>query len=486
MNLQQLLADANISGLTVEGCPNDCTITDIQLDSRLISADNLFAALPGTQVDGASFAASAVNAGAVAILASSTARLGDTQNAIVLRHAEPSYALSQLCRAYFKPLPSSLVAVTGTNGKTSVATFLRQIWQASGKNAASIGTLGVHPKDLVSVPELTSPDAVTLHRALSGLKKAGIDHVAMEASSHGLDQHRLHGLTFSAAGFTNLTQDHLDYHGTMERYLAAKARLFHELCDGPSVVNANQAPLHLMDALPSRPIIRVGETGSAPDLDISFRASPTPKGLSLELSLPAGGFMGTLAMVGRYQAENVALAAGLALASGLSSDAIVEAIAGLRPAPGRMDWAASHPVGGPILVDYAHTPDALAAAIAAARPHVSGRLIVVFGAGGDRDPSKRGGMGAVVARDADMAIVTDDNPRTEDPAGIRRAILTACPSATEIGDRREAIAHAIAMMQPGDGVLIAGKGHEMGQKIGHDTLPFDDIKTAQELAATLL
>ena len=486
MNLQQLLADANVSGLTVEGRPNDCAIADIQLDSRLVNTGNLFAALPGTQVDGATFAASAVTAGAVAILAARNAALGNTKNAVVLRHAEPAYALSQLCRAYFQPLPTSPVAVTGTNGKTSVATFLRQIWQASGKNAASVGTLGVHPKDLVSVPELTSPDAVALHRALSGLKNAGIDHVAMEASSHGLDQHRLHGLKFAAAGFTNFTQDHLDYHGTMERYLAAKARLFHELCDGPSVVNANHIPPDLMDALPPRPIIRVGEAGSAANLDISFRASPTPKGLRLELSLPAGGFMGTLAMVGRYQAENVALAAGLALASGLSSDAIVEAIAGLRPAPGRMDWAASHPAGGPILVDYAHTPDALAAAIAAARPHVSGRLIVVFGAGGDRDPSKRGPMGAVVARDADIAIVTDDNPRTEDPAGIRRAILTACPSATEIGDRREAIAQAIAIMQPGDGVLIAGKGHELGQKIGHDTLPFDDIKTAQERAATLL
>ena len=486
MNLQQLLADANISDLTVEGSPRDCTITNIQLDSRLIETGNLFAALPGSQVDGATFAANAVDTGAVAILAANNASLGDTKNATVLRHAEPAYALSQLCRAYFQPAPASLVAVTGTNGKTSVATFLRQIWQASGQNAASVGTLGVHPKNLVSVPELTSPDAVTLHRALSGLKTVGIDHVAMEASSHGLDQHRLHGLKFAAAGFTNLTQDHLDYHGTMDRYLAAKARLFHELCDGPAVVNANKTPPALLDALPPRPIIRVGETGSAANLDISFAAHPTPKGLNLQLTLPAGGFMGTLAMVGRYQAENVALAAGLALATGLSSDAIVEAIAGLRPAPGRMDWAASHPGGGPILVDYAHTPDALAAAIAAARPHVNGRLIVIFGAGGDRDPGKRGPMGAVVARDADIAIVTDDNPRTEDPASIRRAILTACPNATEIGDRRDAIAHSMAMMQPGDGILIAGKGHELGQKVGREILPFDDIKTAQELAATLL
>lgn len=486
MDLQQLLADANISGLTVEGRVPLTKITDIQLDSRLIGAGNLFAALPGTQVNGAAFAAKAVQNGAAAVLATDTASLGDIKNAVILRHPQPAYALSQLCRAYFQSGPQTLVAITGTNGKTSVATFLRQIWQASGKNAASIGTLGVHPKGLVSVPELTSPDAVTLHRALSGLKAAGIDHVAMEASSHGLDQHRLHGLTFGAAGFTNFTQDHLDYHGSMDHYLAAKARLFHQLCDGPSVINAQHTPKALLDQLPVRPILKVGEVGTMDDLDVSFHATPTPKGLALQLNLPAGGFMGTVAMVGRYQAENVALAAGLALATGLSSDAIVEAVAGLRPAPGRMDWAASHPQGGPILVDYAHTPDALSAAIAATRPHVSGRLIVVFGAGGDRDPSKRGPMGAVVARDADIAIVTDDNPRTENPSSIRRSILTACPQARDIGDRREAIASAIAMMQPGDGILIAGKGHELGQKIGQDVLPFDDIKTAQELASTLL
>ena len=482
MNLAKLIKSAKIDGLSIEGNIAGVEVADLILDSRQTKSGGLFAALPGTRVNGSQFASDAISAGAVGILAGCDVALNIPENTVVLRHEKPAYALSQFCRTFFGNLPNTLVAVTGTNGKTSVVNFLRQIWQSSGKNAASLGTLGVLPKGIVSIPELTSPDAITLHRALSGLKNAGIDSVALEASSHGLDQFRLHGLRFAAGGFTNFTQDHLDYHGDMDRYLSAKSILFHELCDGPAVINATRTPQALIDQLPQKSIIRVGQLGTASNLDIAFDAQPTLSGLSLTLDLPAGGYMGTLKMVGLYQTENVAMAAGLALASGLHSDAVVEAMADLTPAPGRMHWAASHPGGGPILVDYAHTADALAAAIAATRAHVQGRLIVVFGAGGDRDPTKRAPMGRIVSQDADIGIVTDDNPRSEAPGQIREAILQGCPQGIEIGDRREAIRHALSIMQPGDGVLVAGKGHELGQKIANDILPFDDVAVVQELA----
>ena len=490
MNLSELMAQAAVPGLALVPAADgtsDASIGDIALDSRQCAPGTLFAALPGSQVDGARFIPAAIAAGASAVLVGPGVDTG-ALSVPALVHPDPGFALSQLTAAFYQPFPANLVAVTGTNGKTSVVNFLRQMWQSSGLSAASVGTLGVLPRGLVEIPELTSPDSVSVGRALSGLNARGISHVALEASSHGLDQHRLHGLRFAAAGFTNFTQDHLDYHGTMQAYLHAKTRLFTQLNQGPAVINLDHVPealLATLRALDDQQILSVARSDgpNAGQADVTFDATPNARGLSLHLFLPGGGYSGQLQMVGKYQAENVAMAAGLALASGLHSDAIVEAVASLKPAPGRMDWATSHPGGGPVLVDYAHTPDALSAAIDATRPHVRGRLIVVFGAGGDRDPAKRPLMGQAVAEGADVAIVTDDNPRTEDPASIRAAIMAAVPQALEIGDRRAAIHHALNLMEPGDGVLIAGKGHEQGQKIRDQVLPFDDFTVAQQEAA---
>ena len=377
-----------------------------------------------------------------------------------------------------------MVAVTGTNGKTSTVSFLRQLWALSGTKSASLGTLGLEADGFPTGPGLTTPDPVTLAGTLADLARAGIDHAAMEASSHGLDQFRLDGVQISAAGFTNLTRDHLDYHLTLSAYRAAKLRLFTDLLPSgaPAVVNADM-DAETLRAL--RTIARargidlrtVGEAGETIGL---MRATPHPHGQSLRLWTDGRAHTIDLPLVGRFQADNALLAAALAGATGMADPlALLPHLSGVR---GRMELAAALDNGAAIYVDYAHTPDALERLLTALRPHTRGKLVIVFGAGGDRDRGKRPLMGAIAARLADRAIVTDDNPRGEDPATIRAAIVAACPQALGIGDRARAIATGLDLLGPGDVLAIAGKGHEQGQTIGTATLPFDDVAIVRALA----
>jgi UDP-N-acetylmuramoyl-L-alanyl-D-glutamate--2,6-diaminopimelate ligase len=370
-----------------------------------------------------------------------------------------------------------VIAVTGTNGKTSSVEFLRQIWALGGRPAASLGTLGLHAPGFATGPGLTTPDPVALAETLAALARAGVQRAAMEASSHGLDQFRLDGTRLTAAGFTNLTRDHLDYHGTEAAYRIAKLRLFAELlpAGAPAIAWAEMDPATL-DALRDIAAARrlalrtVGEGGEALRL---IAATPLPDGQALLIEAGGARREITLALPGRFQADNVLLAAALAEATGETR--VLDRLPALTGVRGRMELAARLPNGAAAYVDYAHTPDALARLLAALRPHASGRLVAVFGAGGDRDPGKRPLMGAAVARLADLAIVTDDNPRGEDPAAIRRAVLEACPGAREIGDREAAIAAGLDLLRPGDVLAVAGKGHEQGQTVAGVTLPFDDV-----------
>jgi len=485
MNLAKLIQSAKIDGLSIEGNIAGVEVADLTLDSRQTKSGGLFAALPGTRVNGSQFASDAISAGAVGILAGCDVALNIPENTVVLRHEKPAYALSQLCRTFFGNLPNTLVAVTGTNGKTSVVNFLRQIWQSSGKNAASLGTLGVLPKGIVSIPELTSPDAITLHRALSGLKNAGIDSVALEASSHGLAQHRLDGLNIHIAGFTNLSRDHLDHHDGMEEYFAAKARLFTELLldGGSAVINIDdehgvRLAAMLRDATPRRHVIvTVGQDDSA---DFRITAITAMEfGLEITVEHAGRGYRIPVALAGAFQAVNAVTAAVMAHVSGLPLHDTLFALPFVTGAEGRMQLVTGHPSGARVIVDYAHTPDALQAALVALRPEAKGRLAVLFGAGGDRDAGKRPMMGKVAHEHADIAYVTDDNPRSEDAGDIRKAIIATCPNAIEIADRGTAINRALDDLDAGDVLLIAGKGHENFQLVGDETLPFSDSSVAK-------
>ena len=391
-------------------------------------------------------------------------------------------------RGSYAPQPATIAAVTGTNGKTSVAAFTRQIWAHHGLGAASLGTLGIVGPDFAEPGSLTTPDPVALHRALQRLAARGIDHVALEASSHGLDQFRLDGLTLSAAAFTNLTRDHLDYHGDMAAYFAAKRRLFAELLPrgGAAVINLDSSEGRELAALCRGRGQRVIGFGADALADLRL-ISARPEGAGQTLLLEAFGTRRALLLplMGEFQAMNALAALGLAVATGVPAGEALDALAALQGAPGRMEHAATHPNGAPIIVDYAHTPDALETALTALRPHCRGRLVVVFGCGGDRDAGKRPMMGAIAERLADRVIVTDDNPRSEDAASIRRAILAAAPKAREIGDRGSAIRAAVAMLEPGDVLLLAGKGHERGQIVGDTVLPFDDAEMARAAVAEI-
>ncbi len=457
----------------------------ITADSRHVAEGFLFAALPGARVDGRNFIADAVARGAAAILAPEGTPWPDGVPPRPMIHdPEPRRRLAQIAAALAGAQPATVVAVTGTNGKTSTVEFLRQIWTLCGLCAASLGTLGLIAPGLPAGAGLTTPDPVALAATLRRLAQAGVAHAAMEASSHGLEQFRLDGVRLAAAAFTNLTRDHLDYHGGMDAYRAAKLRLFADLLPpgAPVVVSTAldaESRAALADVARRRGLsLRgVGENGDAIRL---IRAIPRPDGQILELAVDGARREVTLALPGRFQADNVLVAAGLAAATGVADPlALVDRLSGVR---GRMELAARLSNGAAVYVDYAHTPDALERLLSALRPHTAGRLHVVFGAGGDRDRGKRPLMGAAASRLADHVIVTDDNPRTEDRASIRAEVLAGCPGATEIGDREAAIAAGLAALGPGDVLAVAGKGHEQGQTIGTVVHPFDDVATVRALA----
>jgi UDP-N-acetylmuramoyl-L-alanyl-D-glutamate--2,6-diaminopimelate ligase len=460
-------------------------ITGLTADSRRVAPGFLFAALPGLRADGRAFIADAVARGATAVLAPTGTRWPEgVPRRPLLEDPEPRRALARLAAAHAGAQPEIVVAVTGTNGKTSTVEFLRQIFALGGHGAASLGTLGVAAPGFATTAGLTTPDPVALAQMLAQLAAAGVTRAAIEASSHGLDQFRLDGLGMAAAGFTNLTRDHLDYHRTIAAYRAAKLRLFADLLPegAAAVASADMEPQTLAElrAIAARRRLDLRTVGEAGEAIRLLRAIPTADGQELEIA--AGGVRRTirLKLPGRFQADNALLAA--ALAEALGEARALDALPHLIGVRGRMELAVRLPNGAAAYVDYAHTPDALARLLAALRPHTAGRLVVVFGAGGDRDPGKRPLMGAAVAAGADRAIVTDDNPRSEDPAAIRAAVRAGCPGAVEIGDRAQAIAAGLAALGPGDVLAVAGKGHEQGQSVRGITLPFDDAATIRRLA----
>ena len=484
MKLAQL---GGLAGMTVDARGDD-EVTGFAIDHRKVAPGTVFGAFPGTQANGEDFIPAAVSAGAIAVVARPEVPV---EGAAHLADPQPRRAFANLAARFFRPVPETVVAVTGTNGKTSTVEMTRQIWRLLGERAASIGTLGVTTPDESVSTGLTTPDIVTFLSNMTGLAREGVTHVAYEASSHGLSQYRNEGLAVAAGAFTNLSRDHLDYHADMDDYFAAKMRLFSEVVavGGTAVIWADDAwSARAIEAARARwlALVTVGEAGETIRL-----LSRTPTQLGQTLDLEHGGMRHTvnLPLIGAYQAANALVAVGLALATGSDAAKAFEALGRLQPVRGRLERAAITASGAPVYVDYAHTPDALEAAIAALRPHCSGRLITVFGAGGDRDQGKRPEMGAVAAAHSDLVIVTDDNPRGEDAAAIRAQVLRGAPGAREIGDRREAIATAIAEARAGDVVLIAGKGHEQGQVVGSGeamrVLPFDDVTVARECAGQL-
>ena len=466
---------------TITGGDEPQTVTGFAIDHRKVAPGTIFGAFEGARVNGEDYIPAAIAAGAIAVVARPETLV---EGAVHIAARDPREAFARAAAMFFAPFPPTCVAVTGTNGKTSTVEMVRQLWRMQGHHAASIGTLGVTTADERVVTGLTTPDIVTFLSNVAGLAREGVTHVAFEASSHGLSQYRTEGLPVRAAAFTNLSRDHLDYHGDMASYLTAKLRLFSEVLadDGVAVVWIDDPHAdRVMDLARVRGnrLITVGEHGETLRL---VGREPSLLGQALTIEAEGATHKVQLPLIGAYQAANALTAAGLVLATGGTLAATLAGLARLQPVRGRLERAVILPNGAPVYVDYAHTPDALEAAIAALRPHAEGRLIVVFGAGGDRDNGKRAPMGEVVAAQADVAIVTDDNPRTEDAAQIRAQVLAGAPSATEIGDRRAAIRAACDMAQPGDIVLIAGKGHEQGQIVGDMILPFDDVQVARDCA----
>ena len=487
MRLSDLLARA---GLDVGGA-GEAAVTGFAIDHRKVAPGTVFGAFQGAAVNGEDFIAAAIAAGAIAIVVRPEAQIS---GALHIADPEPRRAFARLAAGFFAPVPAIIVAVTGTNGKTSCVEMTRQIWRMAGERAASIGTLGVTTPDGSISTGLTTPDIVTFLGNMSGLAREGVTHVAYEASSHGLSQFRNEGLTVSASAFTNFSRDHLDYHGTMDAYFAAKMRLFTEVVapGSPAVIHdagdgSEWTERAIAEATARGLDVRtVGEGGTF--LRLAGR-EPGQLGQMLTIEHAGESRKVNLPLIGAYQAANALVSAGLAMATGVGAGAVFDALTRLQPVRGRLERAALNQAGAPVYVDYAHTPGALEAAIAALRPHVApdGRLIVVFGAGGDRDTGKRPEMGAVAAQAADMVIVTDDNPRSEDPVAIRAAIMAgAGATARDIGDRRAAIAAAIGEAGAQDIVLIAGKGHEQGQIFGSgDSMrieAFDDVEVARECA----
>jgi UDP-N-acetylmuramoyl-L-alanyl-D-glutamate--2,6-diaminopimelate ligase len=456
-------------------------VTGFAIDHRKVASGTIFGAFRGAKHNGEDYVASAIAAGAIAIVATAEAAVSGAVHVI---SDNPRLEFARLAAQYFAPFPAKMAAVTGTNGKTSTAELTRQLWRMAGHHAASIGTLGIVTADEQTPTGMTTPDVVTFLSNLSGLSREGITHTIFEATSHGLDQYRVAGVKAKIVAFTNLSRDHLDYHQTMDAYFEAKMRLFEEVADSDAtaiiwaddewsdraIAYAKKCDLRLLT---------VGETGD--DIKLIARR-PTQLGQDLDVIIQGTIHNIKLPLIGAYQSANALLSAGIAIASGEQVEKVVASLSRLQPVRGRLERACIALSGAPVYVDYAHTPDGLVAAIAALRPHVTGRLILAFGAGGDRDTGKRPLMGAA-ALGADVLIVTDDNPRSEDPAVIRAAIRAEAPGALDIGDRRAAIARAITMSQSGDVVLIAGKGHEQGQTIGDRVLPFDDVQVARECTA---
>lgn len=474
MKLSALIGEA--------GNYSDAIITGFAIDNRKVAPGTIFGAFQGATVNGEDFIDDAIAKGAIAIVAREQARVNGAFHII---SDNPRQKFAHVAAGFFGPFPEKVAAVTGTNGKTSVAELSRQLWAICGQKSASIGTLGVTTSSDQVRTGLTTPDVVTFLSNMTGLSREGVTHVIFEASSHGLHQYRTEGIAVDIAAFTNLSRDHLDYHGDMDQYLTAKMRLFDEMIkdDGIAVFWADdpwseKAMKHAMAR--DLKILSVGQNGH--DIKIIER-EPTQLGQKLILSVEEQEYKINLPLIGAYQASNALVSAAIAMASGIDASLALSNIHRLQPVSGRLERAAITKTGAPIYVDYAHTPDGLEAAIAALRPHTDGKLISIIGAGGDRDVGKRSLMGQVASEGSDIVIVTDDNPRTEDPAKIRENVMQGTRDAIEIGDRRSAISRAIEIAAAGDIILLAGKGHEEGQIIGNKILPFNDVQVARECAA---
>jgi len=473
-NASDLAILAGVSGLTA--------------DSRAVQPGHLFAALRGEKADGRAFIPQALDAGAAAILTDSLPDgpdgiAGDLAGrARLVVDPNPRRRLAEMAAAFYGRQPDWIALVTGTNGKTSTVEFARQIWQATGHAAASIGTLGVALPGGREGGSLTTPDPVSLARLLAQLAAGGIEHVATEASSHGLEQERLSGVAARIGAFTSFSRDHLDYHKTERAYLKAKLRLFRERLPegGAAVICADGSFAAEAGRIARNRRLDLWTYGRKGERIRLRERKDTPEGQRLTLTLEGEAFDVLLPLAGDFQAANALAALGIALASGIGRADAVTALAGLETVPGRLQLAGHHGSGAAVFVDYAHTPGALESALQALRGRTAGRLLVVFGAGGDRDAGKRPEMGRVAAKQADLAVVTDDNPRSEDPAAIRATVRQGCPDAVEIGARGEAIAWAIGHLQAGDTLLIAGKGHEQGQTVGDTVHPFDDLAEARK------
>ena len=482
ISLRELLPDADT--------PPDAAMRDVAgltADSRAVKPGFVFFALPGARANGLTFAQAAINAGAAAVVADH-APAHALEGAPLILASNVRSALSAAAARFYPAQPATIVAITGTSGKTSVAAFTRQIWARLGARAAALGTTGVITPDGETYGSLTTPDPVTLHQTLDSLTHEGVTHLAMEASSHGLDQRRLDGVRLSAGAFTNLSRDHLDYHSDLDSYLAAKLRLFEALLQPgqPAVIDADADVAERVIAACKSRGLRTLATGARGDLLKLVSAQAGPASTLLRVACEGEIHDIELPLAGAFMASNALVAAGLCIATGSPVASVMAALGHLRGAPGRLEKIGERD-GAPVFVDYAHKPDALEKVLTALRPLATGRLIVVFGCGGDRDMGKRAIMGEIAARNADVVIVTDDNPRSENPAAIRAAILAAAPGAIDIADRGAAIAAAVGMLMPGDVLVVAGKGHETGQIVGDEVLPFSDhqaVRTALEDVAS--
>jgi len=483
------------AGLVLGPAPDaGAAVTGVTGDSREVTPGTVFVAIKGAALDGAEFIQYAVRQRALAIVTTregavtALETMGGVGEVPMIVVEEPRRILSDLAARLHPRQPETVAAVTGTSGKTSVADFLRQIWERLGIDAAALGTMGVTSRSVSLPGGLTTPDPVGLHRTLGKLADGGVKALAMEASSHGLDQYRLDGVRVKAGAMTNLARDHMDYHPTTAHYAAAKLRLFTDLIEegGTAVANADDALFPVVARIAAARglrLIPVGEaaTGGFRIVSTAF----TGAGQRVEIEFDGQEHTLDLPLIGAFQARNVLTAAALAIGCGAQASEVLATLSGLDGVRGRMELVATRSFGAPVFVDYAHKPDALTAALSGLRPHVTGRLHVVFGAGGDRDKGKRPLMGEAAAAGADVVIVTDDNPRSEDPAAIRAAILAAAPDATEVADRAEAILRGIDGLEEGDALLIAGKGHETGQVVAGDVIPFDDAEQARIAVAAL-
>jgi UDP-N-acetylmuramoyl-L-alanyl-D-glutamate--2,6-diaminopimelate ligase len=469
-----------LSELAGAEIPADVEISGLAADSREVRPGYLFAALPGAARDGRDFIPDAERAGAAAILAVPGARTTRP----LIADADPRRRLAALAARFYPRQPAGVVGVTGTNGKSSTVRFAAQLWRKRGRKAGSLGTLGAEAPDFHRKLAHTTPEPVTLHRTLDEMARAGVDRLAIEVSSHALAQSRADGVRFAGAAFTNITQDHLDYHADFEEYFETKLRLFAELTppSGFIAVNADGAGAARVCETARARGLMILTTGSAGETLKLAGAEPSPEGLMIRVAADGRDWRLALPLIGRFQAENALLAAAIVIGSGEAAGDVVPRLESLEGAPGRMQKVASV-AGAAVYVDYAHTPDAVATALRAIRPHVEGKLVAIIGAGGDRDRAKRPLMGRAAAAHADAVIVTDDNPRSEDPAAIRRAVVEGAAGALDIADRAEAIARGVAMLGPGDALVVAGKGHETGQTIAGRTLPFDDADVARRAAA---